>query len=446
MAVPRPLLLSLLGTVLLAVTFMTMRNSQSTSTKAANPVAQAHQKAPAHPAKAAALSAQDALRAIVSPGAPVKSARFELRVSAKELGGKRRSISSRLVGSFAPGASGGPVNFDVRGRDQGKNLHLVSAAGKGYALRGESAYLLPDSPRRATVSRQALGGGPQAAKLPSVDPGPWFKKLQSMPGPQLSGVATTHVSGVLNSKKMAQDVRSLLRAASKSAQQPAAAPRGFGKKLERAFRGARLHAYVGTQDKVARRVRLAATMTLPAEVLAKGSAPRWRVALDLRLSGVNQPQRITAPAKADARGLSRNERRSADGGFIDAAVALDPPAGLAQMGASYLGTVGAARARRIPRKVEAAVGAHKRVVLLFYQRNGLDDRATAGAVASLRKRATTSVFTDSIDNLAAYGQLVQSVGVTRAPSIVIIGRSGRARLVDGYIDPSALAQEVADTR
>ena len=39
-----------------------------------------------------------------------------------------------------------------------------------------------------------------------------------------------------------------------------------------------------------------------------------------------------------------------------------------------------------------------------------------------------------------------SVGVTRAPAIVIIGKSGRARLIEGYIDSRALAQEVADTR
>ena len=37
-------------------------------------------------------------------------------------------------------------------------------------------------------------------------------------------------------------------------------------------------------------------------------------------------------------------------------------------------------------------------------------------------------------------------GPFELPSIVIIGKSGRARLIEGYIDSGALAQEVADTR
>jgi hypothetical protein len=67
-------------------------------------------------------------------------------------------------------------------------------------------------------------------------------------------------------------------------------------------------------------------------------------------------------------------------------------------------------------------------------------------VAALRRRSSALVFRDSVANVASYGEIVMSVGVTRAPSIVIIGKSGRARLIEGYIDSGALAQEVADTR
>jgi hypothetical protein len=448
MAVPRPILLALLGTILLAATFMATRSSKAVSEKVANPAVQAQPKAnaPAAPGKPAALSAQDAVRAVVSPGTPLNSARFRLRISAKELGGKHRSDSTRVDGSFAPGASGGPVNFDVTGRDAANTpAHVVSAAGKAYGFKGTDAFELPASPKRAAASRRTLGGA-NAAKLPSVDPAPWFKQLKSEPGPTLGGVATTHVSGVVNSKKMAKDLRSLVRAAGKSATQPTTLPHGFGAKLEKAFRGAHLDAYVGTQDKVLRRARLAGTITFPPELLARGTTPRWHTVLDLSLSGVNKPQAITPPAKAEAKGVSRREHRSADTDFLVSAVALDPPGGLAQLSAGYLRTVSVARARLIPRKVEAAVRAHKKVVIFFYQRNGVDDGATAASVLSLRKRTKALIFADSIDNLAAYGQVVQSVGVTRSPSIVIIGRKGRARLVDGYIDPSALAQEVSDTR
>jgi hypothetical protein len=448
MAVPRPILLALLGTILLAATFMATRSSKTVSEQVANPAVQARPKAnaPAAPGKPAALNAQDAVRAVVSPGSPLNSAHFQLRISATELGGKRRSDSTRVDGSFAPGASGGPVSFDVTGHDAANTpAHVVSVAGKAYGFKGADAFELPTSPVRAAAARKNLGGA-NAAKLPSVDPAPWFKHLKSEPGPAIGGVATTRVSGVVNSKKMAQDLRGLVRASGKSAAQPTALPQGFGSKLEKAFRGARLDALVGTQDKVLRRAHLAATITFPPELLAKGSSPRWHTVLNLSLSGVNKPQAIKAPAKTDAKRVSRHDLRSADSDFIVSAVALDAPGGLAQLSAGYLRTVSIARARLIPRKVEAAVAAHKKVVVFFYQRNGVDDRPTAASVLSLHKRTKALIFSDTIENLAAYGQVVQSVGVTRAPSIVIIGPKGRARLVDGYIDPSALAQEVSDTR
>jgi hypothetical protein len=448
MAVPRPILLALLGTVLLVATFMATRSSQSVSEKVASPAAPAQPKAttPATPGKSATLNAQDAVRAIVSPGSPVNSARFRLRLSAKELGGKHQRQSSSVAGSFAPGASGAPVSFDVKARDKTTTDHVVSAAGKAYTFKGASAYELPASPKRATASRQALAGGHTAAKLPSVDPAPWFKKLKSEPGPTIGGVATTHVSGGLDSKRMAREVRGLVRSAGKASGQPATLPKGFAGMLDKAFRGGRLDAWVGTSDKIVRRVRVSRTGTFPAAVLDKGDSARWQATLNLTLTDVNKPQKIAAPSKVRSAGLSRRERRSADGAFIASAVALDPPGGLVQLGANYLSITGQARARRIPRKVEAAVRNHKRVVIFFRQRNSVDDPSTAGAVRSLRKHTRSLVFTDTIDNLAAYGQVVQSVGVTRAPSIVIIGRKGRARLVDGYIDPSALAQEVSDSR
>ena len=42
--------------------------------------------------------------------------------------------------------------------------------------------------------------------------------------------------------------------------------------------------------------------------------------------------------------------------------------------------------------------------------------------------------------------LLEDLGVTQAPAIVIIGRSGKAKLVEGYIDGPSLVQVVADAR
>ena len=96
--------------------------------------------------------------------------------------------------------------------------------------------------------------------------------------------------------------------------------------------------------------------------------------------------------------------------------------------------------------VKRAVAGNTLVVLFFHARGGTDDRQVARSVASLRGRTKAAIFVDRIGNLGQYGQIATSVGVTRSPSIVIIGKGNRGRLIEGYIDPHTLAQRVADAR
>jgi hypothetical protein len=105
------------------------------------------------------------------------------------------------------------------------------------------------------------------------------------------------------------------------------------------------------------------------------------------------------------------------------------------------------RARQAtPAAVARAIARNRPIVLFLYQRGGEDDRPVARSVASLRGRTDAAVYADRVDNVARYGPVIAGVGVTRAPSIVIVGKDGRASLIEGYIDPDALAQEVADAR
>jgi len=101
---------------------------------------------------------------------------------------------------------------------------------------------------------------------------------------------------------------------------------------------------------------------------------------------------------------------------------------------------------RTPAAVRRAIKDNRLVVLFLYQRHSSVDRRVADSVSSLRARTKAAVFRDRIGNLARYGQIATSVGVTRAPSIVIIGKGRRGRLIEGYVDPNTLAQRVADAR
>ena len=456
MAVPRPLLLSLLGMFLLAATFLTMRNAQSTSQKVATPVVPAQPAAPktstpgkpAAPAKAALLGSQDAVRAIVSPGTPLKSARLSVALDSRERGGRHAHESVALAGRFD--ALGGQRSFDIRSssaspgkRDSGR---VVSSAGSASVFVHGKAYSVPPRAVKLTSKlRQALTGSGQssAAKLPALDPAPWMKHLKVTDGGKVAGVPTTHVTGVVNSQKMAKDVKKLFKAAASGSAQPVSLPQGFGRDFAQVFKGAKLDAYVGTQDKIVRKLRLSVTGTEPKSVLDPGDTARWHSVLSLGMRGVNQPQRIVAP-KSPAK-LHGKAARSAQTDYLLTATVMDPPGGLAQTGIGFLRVNAVAKATRVPNKVDRAIKAHERVVLFFRQK-GADDDATAQAVRELRNRTKALVVSDSVNNLASYGEVVQSAGVARAPSVVIIGKTGRAQLIEGYIDPEALAQEVSDTR
>jgi hypothetical protein len=113
------------------------------------------------------------------------------------------------------------------------------------------------------------------------------------------------------------------------------------------------------------------------------------------------------------------------------------------------------------------------VVLFFFQRGSADDAATAKAVAAVRRRGGAKVFQAPISRLAAYRAVTAGSGVSQAPAVLILrkrtggaqsgssgggrnaGRSSvgpaperlvSAQLVEGFVDPETLLQQVADAR
>lgn len=453
MAVPRPLLLVLLGTILLAATFFATRNSETGSEKASKPAAvQAPAPTPQTP-EDTTLSAQDAVRALVAPGRPIKSGRLSIRFTSRELRGRHERDAVTLSGPFSRAPAGNLASFDFRITllEDGKRStrRAASTGDRAFAAAGGRSHELPQrSVRNAKSALAAIGKGrPQAAKLAAPDPAAWTKGLKAEDGGMIGGVATTHVSGKIDSQRLTADVKRVVAGAAQgSSRRPAALPRGFARKLDRALKQAKLDAYVGTQDRIFRRIRLTVTGVVPKELLERGETPRWRSVLSISMTGVNQPQTVSAPANASKSPLPRRERRSGEAAFLVSAILADPPAGLAQTSLGFMRLAQLGEANRTPRAVARNIRAHRKVVVFFYQRKGIDDAITADAVAALRLRTHAAVFADSVDHVAAYGQVVQAAGVNRAPSIVVIGKQGRARLIEGYVDSETLAQEVIDTR
>ena len=99
----------------------------------------------------------------------------------------------------------------------------------------------------------------------------------------------------------------------------------------------------------------------------------------------------------------------------------------------------------MPAAVRRAL-ARDRTVVLFFRQRGADDDATAKAVAGVRGRRGAAVFSAPISRLSDYSALTAEIGISQAPAVVIVGKSGKARLIEGFIDEETLKQEVADSR
>lgn len=99
----------------------------------------------------------------------------------------------------------------------------------------------------------------------------------------------------------------------------------------------------------------------------------------------------------------------------------------------------------VPPKVARALKSEKTVVL-FFRQPGADDDATESAVRSLRGKKRVAVFSDGIAHLARYRLVVTGLGITQAPSVVIVGKSRKAVLIEGFVDKGSLTQQVLDAR
>ncbi len=99
----------------------------------------------------------------------------------------------------------------------------------------------------------------------------------------------------------------------------------------------------------------------------------------------------------------------------------------------------------LPLKVAQAL-AKKQVVVLYFGGAGADDSLTADSVRTLKASAGhgVAVFMDKLSNLADYRRVVEGLNVSQAPSIVIVDRAKKAKVLEGFIDAGSLRQAVAD--
>jgi hypothetical protein len=431
MTLSRPLLLALLGALLLGATFYAVQNARTGSTDDTAPAAQAQpeQQAATPAAKPApAASPEDTLEGAFDLGG-VDSTAFAATLSLSA-GAERAAVD--LSGAFEKGAANDipKLELELNASAAGEKVEggFVSLGDKAYFTRGDTGWPVPDEvwgPLVETV-RDGSAAQQQALSLP-VDPRKWVRDVESAGTQTIEGVETTHVSASIDSERVVEDLVAAAR------QTGARLPSGAD--AARVVERAELDAWVGTDDRLLRRLSAEVTFAVPAELRGPDDPRRGEVSIDVRLTGVNEPQEIEAPANV-ADGLP--------GGLLGQ-FAQGLTSGLSSFGAGQPVSL-AALSSPNPQRAARAVQAGKRVVVLFRNPAGLDDQAMTKVMRALDRRTEAVVLTDHVDAVDRYGKLVEDLGVSQTPSVVLIDRTGKARLIEGYVDTDTLAQAVADAR
>jgi hypothetical protein len=431
MALSRPLLLALLGVALLGATVFAVQNARDKAADDPAPVAQqtadpASAAAQSAPESSASAAPEELLRTGVTADS-LESAAFNGSLSFSQ--GSQRNVI-KTSGAFELGGPKEMPKVDIQISARVKSMKLnakggfVTTGDRAWFTRGETGYVVPQDAWSKIVKGRESG----AASLDKSDstewnPGAWVTNVKSQGTEQMDGVEVTHLTADVNSAKMLTE---LVKTWSDTAPLPGAEQR----LRQGGFRDGQLEVWVG-DDKIMRRASL--------EMSGPGNGGRRvNAALNFEFSGVNKPQSITRPAKV------KNAMPS--GTFGQLANGL-----LAGIG-SGVGVSAEELRLGVPNtnahvKAERAVADNRKVVIFFENPKGFDDRAVERSVQALDRRTkSVVVLTDDVRNADRYESLLEDLGVNQAPAIVVIGRSGKASLIEGYIDADSLVQVVADAR
>jgi hypothetical protein len=428
MAISRPFLLALLGVALLGATIFAVNNAKNSASDNSASVAQqpAEQPAPA-PAPTPTAGPEQLLESAFTND-DIKSASFRANLSFTSLGEKNVLKAS---GSFEDHGPKAMPEADVQIRVNVPSMKLNETGGftttgkRAWFTRGATGYAVPQALWSEVVKARASGKESASEATANVDlnPDAWLKNIKDEGKQQVGGVQTTHISAQVDSAKAVTEIAQAFG-------DQAPLPNAEQRLRKSGLTNGKLNVWVG-DDKILRRVTLSLS--------GKGTGNRPVDAdLSLNLSGVNEPQNVVRPSKVK-RGLPGGLYGTVANGVMNSvaqSVGADPKE--LHIGAPVTNS---------HLKAERAVADNKKVVIFFQNPRALDDKAVADSVRSLDRRTkNVVVLKDDLRNVDRYGRLLENLGVTQAPAIVIIGRSGKATLYEGYVDADSLVQVVADAR
>jgi hypothetical protein len=254
--------------------------------------------------------ASSLLKQAVANAQKIRSGKAHLKLSANLQGGDsplQGPISLDVSGPFEVAGSGALPKFDlalnVAAQGQSFQAGLTSTSDNLYVQFGGTAYALPASTMaklKQSLKQQGASTTPKLdLKTLGLNPLGWLKDAKVTGKESVGGVQADHVTAQLNTSALLDDVDKLLAQFSKQVpsgaagqQVPSSIPPNARKQITDAVERATIDAWIGSDDKLLRKVAFSLTLA-PKSAHGPKSID---VALSLELDDVNQPQTITAPA------------------------------------------------------------------------------------------------------------------------------------------------------
>lgn len=189
-------------------------------------------------------------------------------------------------GRFATRGAGRTPAFELDAEAAGRRLGAVSTGERGYLRRDGQAYAVPPALFAQFASGLAQSAGRPGAGTRAtlgLDPRGWLRDPRIAGETTVGGVRTTRLTADLDGARFLSGVRALLERlrglglGDNAGPLPAAG----------AVRGGRVELDTGVQDRTLRRLAVRAPLA--------GGGP---ASLEYTLTGLNEPQDITAPGRA----------------------------------------------------------------------------------------------------------------------------------------------------
>jgi hypothetical protein len=97
------------------------------------------------------------------------------------------------------------------------------------------------------------------------------------------------------------------------------------------------------------------------------------------------------------------------------------------------------------RPLLADIDAGKVVVVLFWNKNGSDDRATRSALRAIDRHHGKVVATAiPVSDVGKYEAITRGAQINESPTVLVIGAGGKARAITGYTEANEIDQAVSD--